>query len=57
MESIEHIREAVAKALELRGLDNRRFLREIRSGKRDDGPYMLGALACAKLSEGTSETR
>lgn len=45
MQSINDIREAVAKALEARGLDNRQFLREIRTGQRDDGPYMVGALA------------
>jgi len=45
MQSIDDIREAVAKALEARGLDNRKFLGEIRAGQRDDGPYMTGALA------------
>ncbi|AMK26643.1 hypothetical protein K426_29545 (plasmid) [Sphingobium sp. TKS] len=45
MDHIDHIREAVAQALEKRGFDNRAFLREIREGRRDDGPYMLGALA------------
>jgi hypothetical protein len=45
MQSIDDIREAVAKALEARGLDNRKFLGEIRAGQRDDGPYMIGALA------------
>lgn len=44
---IEDIRSAVADALEARGLNNRTFLREIRNGERDDGPYMIGALACA----------
>lgn len=46
---IEDIRSAVANNLEARGLSNRTFLREIRNGKRDDGPYMIGALACAAL--------
>lgn len=49
MQRIEDIRDAVAKALEARGLDNRKFLREIRDGQRDEGPYMIGALACAQL--------
>ncbi|WP_200844672.1 MULTISPECIES: hypothetical protein [unclassified Novosphingobium] len=46
---IEDIRRAVADTLEARGLNNRTFLREIRTGKRDDGPYMIGALACVAL--------
>lgn len=41
MEDIGHIREA----LEKRGFDDRTFLREIRDGQHDDGPYMPGALA------------
>lgn len=45
MERIEDIRDAVAKALEQRGLSNRQFLGEICKGKRDDGPFMTGALA------------
>ena len=49
MEQIKEIRHAVAKALETRGLDNREFLRQIRSGEQDDGPYMTGALACATV--------
>lgn len=49
--SIQDIRNAVAQALEVRGLDNREFLRQIRSGEQDDGPYMTGALACASLQK------
>lgn len=49
MQRIDDIRAAVARALETRGLDNRKFLEEIREGQRDDGPYMIGALACAQL--------
>ncbi|EIZ77751.1 hypothetical protein WSK_3762 [Novosphingobium sp. Rr 2-17] len=48
---IEDIRGAVADSLEVRGLNNRTFLREIRNGKRDDGPYMIGALACVALNK------
>lgn len=48
---IDDVRNAVADALEERGLNNRTFLEEIRSGKRDDGPFMIGALACARLSD------
>jgi hypothetical protein len=51
MQSIDDIREAVAKALEARGLDNRKFLGEIRAGQRDDGPYMIGALAVRVLTK------
>lgn len=49
MDRIKEIRGAVASELERRGLDNRRFLRQIRAGEKDEGPYMIGALACAKL--------
>lgn len=45
MERIEDIRTAVANELEARGLSNRAFIGEIREGKRDDGPFMTGALA------------
>ncbi|WP_395331824.1 hypothetical protein WBP06_03305 [Novosphingobium sp. BL-8H] len=48
MEQIDIIRDAVAKALEQRGLENREFLRQIRSGEQDDGPYMTGAFAAAE---------
>ncbi|TCM43307.1 hypothetical protein [Novosphingobium sp. ST904] len=49
MEQIAEIRDAVARALEQRGLDNREFLRQIRTGEQDDGPYMTGAIACATV--------
>ncbi|WP_189338385.1 hypothetical protein [Sphingobium sp. SCG-1] len=45
MENIEEIRNAVAEALEERGFSNTHFLGEIRSGERDDGPFMTGAIA------------
>ncbi len=45
---LDDIREAVAAELETRGLDNRQFIAEIRNGKRDDGPFMTGALAVAR---------
>lgn len=47
MEQIDEIRSAVADELERLGHCNREFLREIRAGKRDDGPHMQGALAWA----------
>ncbi|UZW54077.1 hypothetical protein NUH86_11075 [Sphingobium sp. JS3065] len=37
MERIDDIRGAVADALEKRGHENRRFLQDIREGRRDDG--------------------
>ena len=42
------IRAAVAGELEERGLGNRPFLEDIREGRRDDGPFMIGAIAWAK---------
>ncbi|WP_395396032.1 hypothetical protein WBP07_22130 (plasmid) [Novosphingobium sp. BL-8A] len=42
------IRDAVAHALEQRGLDNHEFLRQIRSGEQGHGPYMAGAFAAAE---------
>jgi hypothetical protein len=56
METIKQIRDAVASELENRGLDNRKFLREIRAGKRDDGPYMIGALAATRLAEQSAKS-
>jgi hypothetical protein len=50
MYSIEHVRAAVAEALETRGHSNRDFVREIRDGGRDDSPFMIGALAWAKVA-------
>jgi len=49
MDQIQMIRDAVARVLEGRGLNNREFLRQIRAGEQDDGPYMTGALACAAV--------
>lgn len=48
MTSIEQAREAVAAELEARGFSNREFIAEVRDGRRDDGPYMIGALALAR---------
>ena len=48
---LERLRHAVADELELRGLGNKAFIEEIRSGRRDDGPFMVGAIACAKRME------
>ena len=45
MLKIEDVRAAVAADLEERGIGNRPFYEEIIEGRRDDGPYMIGALA------------
>ena len=50
MDTIENVRAAVADALETRGHGNLQFIREIRDGRRDDGPFMIGALAWAKVA-------
>jgi len=57
MEQINELRDAVASALEARGFDNREFLRQIRAGEQDDGPYMLGALAVARILSGEDEAQ
>lgn len=49
MPNTDDIRDAVASALEASGFNNGEFLRQIRAGDQDDGPYMLGAFACATL--------
>lgn len=56
MDRIEDIRDTVAKALEQRGLSNAQFLGEIREGKRDDGPFMTGALAWDQRMQTEEET-
>ena len=49
MDHIETVRAAVADGLEARGHGNQQFLREIREGRRDDGPFMIGALIWARV--------
>lgn len=51
MPRLEEVRAAVADELEARGLANRDFLREIRDGQRDEGPFMIGALAWAERAD------
>ena len=48
MLKIEDVRAAVAADLEERGIGNRPFYEEIIEGRRDDGPFMIGALAWAR---------
>ncbi|MCE7796539.1 hypothetical protein LWE61_08180 [Sphingobium sufflavum] len=57
MEQIAEIRSAVADALEQRGHGNREFLRQVRDGEQDDGPFMQGALAWARCAENGSQPR
>lgn len=47
---LEEIREAVAAELEARGIGDRPFYEEIREGRRDDGPFMIGAIAASRLA-------
>lgn len=51
---LEAVREAVAAEIEERGHSNRQFIAEIRSGARDDGPFMIGALAWAARQGGST---
>lgn len=51
---LEDIRERVASELEVRGIGDRPFHEEIREGRRDDGPFMVGALAWAGREAETS---
>lgn len=44
-EQLPAIRAAVADALAARGHGNREFIRQVRAGEQDDGPFMVGALA------------
>jgi hypothetical protein len=48
MPRLEDVRGAVADELERRGHPNREFIADIREGRRDDGPFMIGALAIAE---------
>lgn len=55
MPKVEDIRVAVADELERRGLSNREFIAEIREGRRNDGPFMIGALAVAHRAVAVAE--
>ena len=50
MPKLEAVRQAVAAALEERGIGDGPFHDEIREGRRDEGPFMIGALAWARQS-------
>ncbi|MFC4594597.1 MULTISPECIES: hypothetical protein [Sphingobium] len=51
MLKLEKVRETVAAELEARGIGDAPFYEQIREGRRDDGPFMIGALAMAKRRE------
>lgn len=42
---LDDIRAAVVAHLEERGIGDRAFHQEIRDGKRDNSPFMIGAIA------------
>ena len=48
---LEDVRDAVAAELEARGIGDPAFYEQIREGRRDNGPFMIGALALAKRRE------
>jgi len=48
MLKLEEVRDTVAAELEARGIGDPPFYEQIREGRRDDGPFMIGALAVAK---------
>lgn len=52
MPKIEEIRQVVADALSKKGHGNRQFLDEIRTGQRDDSPFMVGAIVWAEHIRG-----
>ncbi len=48
---VDDIRNAVADAVQNCGHGNDEFIRDIRSGGQDDGPFMRGALAVLTMIE------
>lgn len=46
---IDDVRNAVADALEKVGHGNILFIRSVREGEQDDGPFMRGAFAVLEL--------
>lgn len=49
MYSIENVRAAVADGLDERGIGAPQFRDDIREGRRDDTPFMIGALIWAQV--------
>lgn len=48
MDSIKEVRAAVADALATRGIGQPSWRQDIREGRRDDTPFMIGAPAIAE---------
>lgn len=48
MDSINDVRAAVADALAARDIGQPAWRQDIREGRRDDTPFMIGALAIAE---------
>jgi len=48
MEHIEQVRAVVADALKARDIGQPAFWNDIRDGRRDDTPFMVGALIWAE---------
>lgn len=48
MLKLEEVRKAVAAELAERGIGDRPFYEEIIEGRRDNSPFMVGALAVAQ---------
>jgi hypothetical protein len=53
--NIDVIRDAVARELQNRGIGDRAFYEEIREGRRDDSPFMVGAIAWANTDASAME--
>ncbi len=49
MRDIEHIRAVVADGLEARDIGGLAWRQDIREGRRDDTPFMIGALIVAQV--------
>ena len=49
MVKIEDVRAAVAEALQERDIGQPPFWNDIREGRRDDTPFMVGAMIWAEL--------
>ena len=48
MTHIEQVRAAVADGLQARGVGNADFIADIREGRRDGTPFMVGAIILAE---------
>ena len=48
-ESVNQVRATVADGLEARGIGGAAWRQDIREGRRDDTPFMVGALILAQV--------